>query len=273
MKCDELQQRLDDYLEGDLDTILVFMLEQHITLCKNCASTVSFARSVQSELKQMQSPKLSDEFIDSAFRNVRSSYPENRTENQIQSLFSNVKLQTGFVTAIAAGFALWAVLSTFILPGFDSSPTVNNADIIASLNQTIKSEPTTIISSLKLKLDESKVVRIAIDTPDSFENVTFSVLLPKHIELKGHKNKRKISWQSKLAKGNNILRIPLTAVSYGQGELIARVTHNGKVKTFKLFLESNKLDSQKIDTERLKINNLDIIKPNLPHSTEIELQV
>jgi len=217
MKCDELQQRLDDYLDGALDTILVLMLEQHITTCKSCNTKVQQAKSLQAELKQFTSESSpSDEFISSAFKKVRAQFPERQVKNR----WPDIGLKTGFVTALAAGFSFWVILVTFIVPGMDSNK----------------------VASLNIELDDIRVVRIVIDAPDDFDKVTLSVSLPNHVELKGHKNEHELSWDTKLAKGNNILRIPLKAIKYGQGEFIARISHNGKVKTFKLFLKSKKPD-------------------------------
>ncbi|VAW97860.1 hypothetical protein MNBD_GAMMA22-372 [hydrothermal vent metagenome] len=236
MKCDELQQRLDDYLDAELDAILVPMLEQHATSCESCSNLVNNAKLVKSGLKQLadKNSSMSDDFITKAFENVRQQYPEKASEPAV----SKIGVKTSFVTAVAAGFALWAVLTTFILPDINSNNTVD----VARINNT-----------LNLIIDKTRVVRLAIDTPDEFDKVTLSVELPKHVELKGHKNKRKLSWDAKLAKGSNILRIPLKAISFGQGEFIARITHNGKVKTFKLFLQSK--------------------NPDLSHSNAIQLQV
>jgi len=249
MKCDEIQQRLDDYLDGNLDTILVSMLEKHLTTCQSCATKVSYAESIQSELKQISSLSteeiaISDAFISSAFAKVRAEYPEHGSSKR----WSNIGIKTGFVTAVAAGFSLWAVLTTFILPGVTSNTVLDELAV-----NNIVVESAVKISTLNLTLDETRVVRIAIDTPDDFDKVTFSVILPKHIELKGHKNKSEISWDAKLAKGNNILRIPLKAIKYGQGNFIARITHNGKVKTFKLYLKSQKPDLSNIQFIELQV--------------------
>ena len=259
MKCDELQQRLDDYLDGDLDTILVSMLEQHVTSCESCKKTVEQVKRLQAELKQVLSCNSADEnvanlpnqfrlpsddFISSAFEKVRAHYPERQTNNR----WSNIGIKTGFVTAIAAGFSLWAVLTTVILPTMDSR---NTSAELATNNQIVESALK--ISTLNLNVNETRVIRLAIDTPDEFDKVTLSVVLPTHVELKGHKNKHELSWDTKLAKGNNILRIPLKAIKYGQGDFIARIAHNGKVKTFKLFLKSIKPDLSYIHAVELEV--------------------
>ncbi len=233
MKCDELQQQLDDYLDGKLDTSIVPVFEKHVVSCVFCSDLVDNGKFVQQGLKQLaeNTNNVSDEFITAAFEKVRDQYPEKAANNRI----SKIGIKTGFVTALAAGFSLWAVLSTFILPGIDSNNT--GADVAV----------------MNLVVDQTQVVRIAIDTPDEFDNVTFSVELPKHVELKGHKNKRKLSWDAKLTKGSNILRIPLKAISYGQGEFIARITHNGKEKTFKLYLQSKKPDLTRFNAIQLQV--------------------
>jgi len=243
MKCDELQQRLDDYLDGDLDTILVSMLEQHVASCDSCQHKVRQAKLVQLGLKQLKHDQVSDDFVSSAFAAVRRHYPETQKNNDKNNHSLSFGTKTGFITALAAGFALWAVLTTFILPTTDSDVTPK---ALAS-----KNAPT--MSILNLKIDQTKVIRLAINTPENFDKVTLSVILPAHVELKGHKNKREISWESKLAKGNNILRIPLKAIESGQGEFIARIAYNGKVKTFKLFLKSSKPDLSHLHTIELQV--------------------
>ncbi len=235
MKCDELQVRLDDYLDGNLDTILVSMLENHVASCASCNEKVRQAKELQLQFKQLADHAIgdtpSDDFISSAFENVRVTYPE-----QVRARASNISVKTGFFTALAAGFSLWAVLTTFVLPGMDSNDVLSN---LVKTDAITKSITDTTISVIELNINEIKMVRLAIDTPDAFDNVTLSVELPSHVELKGHKNKRELSWTTKLAKGNNVLKIPLKAIEYGEGNFIARLTHNGKVKTFKLFLKSS----------------------------------
>ncbi len=232
MKCEELQQQLDDYLDGKLDSRVVSVLEKHVSCCASCTDLVDSGKSVQQGLKQLaeKANTVSDEFIAAAFEKVRDQYPEKASNNKI----AKIGIKTGFVTALAAGFSLWAVLSTFILPGIDST---TSADVAV----------------MNLAVDQAHVVRIAIDTLDEFDNVTFSVELPKHVELKGHKNKRKLSWDAKLTKGSNILRIPLKAIRYGQGEFTARITHNGKEKTFKLYLQSKKPDLTRFNATQLQV--------------------
>ncbi len=247
MKCNELQQRLDDYLDGDLDAILVSMLEQHINACGSCNSKVQQAKLLQAELKQLvlnsgsNSEKLLDDaFVSSAFEKVRALYPEKNTATNNKWFKLNAK--TGFATAIAAGFSFWVVLTTFIMPVLNTS-TIKQSTVNIASN----------ISTLNLNVDEIRIVKLAINTPDGFDKVTVSVVLPPNVELKGHKNKHKLTWDTKLAKGNNILRIPLKAVNYGQGEFIAQLTHNGKVKIFKLFLKSIKPDLSNIHNTELQV--------------------
>lgn len=250
MKCTELQQRLDDYLDGNLDPILVSMLEKHTLACENCNLKVAQGRLVQSQLKQLFTAdnQVSEEFISSAFDKVRRSYPERQHTNHRTGSSVSIGLKTGFASAIAAGFSLWVVLTTFILPTMESNEAPIN--LVTSSHVT---EQASNISTLNLKIDETRIVRLAINTRDSFDKVTLSVVLPTHVELKGHKNTRQLSWDTTLAKGNNVLRIPLKAIKYGQGDFVARLTHNGKVKTFRLFLKSRKPDLSNINTIELQV--------------------
>lgn len=242
MNCHELQQRLDEYLNGELDTIQVSTFEQHMMTCESCDDSVKQGKIVQAGLERVATDiKLPDaKFISSAFQKVREQYPE---QQKTHHRFT-IGVRTGFVSALAAGFLLWAVLTPLIFPELDSS---TDPDTLAYNSKSAK------ISTLSLKINETRVIRLVIDTPNNFDKVTLSVLLPKHVEIKGHKNTRKLNWDTRLVKGNNILKIPLIAIESGQGELIAHLMHNGKVKTFKVFLKSK--------------------KPGLSHNQVIELQV
>ncbi|MFV2060235.1 MAG: anti-sigma factor [Gammaproteobacteria bacterium] len=244
MKCNDLQQRLDDYLDGELDPLLVTMLEQHIVSCDSCNTTVKQAQRLLPELKQFSTNfgNIPDsKFIASAFQKVRTQYPEGKTNNS----WLKVNVKTGFATAIAAGFTVWVVLATFILPALNSDTVVTN---LAVINQTSEN-----ISTLNIGVDEIRVIRLAINTQDEFDKVTLSVILPKHVVLDGHKDKHKLIWDTRLAKGNNILRIPLKATGYGQGNFIAQITHNGKVKTFRVFLKSQKPDLSDIHITEIQV--------------------
>jgi hypothetical protein len=63
------------------------------------------------------------------------------------------------------------------------------------------------------------------------------VSLPDGIELDGFPGQREITWETSLQEGKNLLPLTLVAVTPTGGELLARLEHDDRDRTFRLRVE------------------------------------
>jgi hypothetical protein len=90
---------------------------------------------------------------------------------------------------------------------------------------------------------------------DSFEDiqqVNLSIDLPENMDLNGYPGHKTLSWQTSLQKGQNVLALPIMAVSHGQGELLARLSYGEKVKIFRLVLKTSINETQQYQLNEIK---------------------
>jgi len=62
-------------------------------------------------------------------------------------------------------------------------------------------------------------------------------LLPDGVELAGFPGQREIAWQTSLVEGKNYLPLELIALSPVGGEVLARLEHDNRMRTFRLRIE------------------------------------
>ena len=60
---------------------------------------------------------------------------------------------------------------------------------------------------------------------------------PDGIELAGFPGQREITWRTRLAEGRNLLPLELVAVTPLGGEVLARLEHDNRERTFRLRIE------------------------------------
>ena len=124
-------------------------------------------------------------------------------------------LMTGFGSAVAAGLAVFVVALT--LSGTPDVPAVDDS-----------------IPGVTIALAEPRTVNLVFASAEALETATLTVTLPPGIELEGFPGQSEITWETSLAEGRNLLPLKLIAVSPVGGELLARLEHNDRNRTFRL---------------------------------------
>jgi hypothetical protein len=61
-----------------------------------------------------------------------------------------------------------------------------------------------------------------------------TVTLPEGIELAGFPGQREITWETSLVEGRNLLPLELVALTAAGGEVLARLEHDNRGRTFRL---------------------------------------
>ena len=127
-------------------------------------------------------------------------------------------LMTGFGSAIAAGLVLWFI-GGFLL----SSPEL--------------SEPGAAIPGVTMTLEEPRTVNLVFASNEALDAATLTVILPVGLELAGFPGQREITWQTSLAEGRNLLPLELIALTPAGGEVLARLEHADRSRTFRLRID------------------------------------
>ena len=205
MNCTDINNHIDDWLDGQLSEHDRLAFDQHVMGCADCASKLENARSLLTGLRNISVPQPSANFEKRVFAEVRRQHKESH----------GFKFAAGFATAATASLAIW----------FASSVMLPNAII----------EQPRMIS---VAMNESQTVRLMFESQNDIEQVQLSVGLPNNMELDGYPGQKELAWQTSLKKGENILALPIMAVGQGQGELVAELSYGDKVKTFRVVLKT-----------------------------------
>lgn len=166
-------------------------------------------QALQAMLQDYPVPEASEGFYDQAL--ARATREGSRRQR-------NRWIMTGFGSAVAAGIALWFVGGFFM----------NTPDMPAA-------DPG--IPGVTIALEEPRTVNLVFASATALDSAVLTVTLPDGIELAGFPGQREISWQTSLNEGKNLLPLELIAVSPVGGEVLARLEHNDRNRTFRLRIE------------------------------------
>lgn len=164
---------------------------------------------IQALLKDLPVPEASAAFYDRAL--ARAMHEGSRRQRSRW-------MMTGFGAAVAAGMALWLVGGYFL-----TAPDIPVA------------EPH--IPAITMTLETPRTVNLVFASATALDSATLTVTLPEGIELAGFPGQREITWQTSMQEGKNLLPLELVAVSPTGGEVLARIEHNNRGRTFRLRVE------------------------------------
>ena len=118
MTCNDLDNKLDDYLDGALDTAEAQLLDQHVAACEHCSTRVDQENRLRSALRaygESSAPQPDADYFGRAL--LRAAHNGSRTQR-------NRWVMTGFGGAIAAGLAIWVLAGVLL-----QSPTLPEAGV------------------------------------------------------------------------------------------------------------------------------------------------
>lgn len=127
----------------------------------------------------------------------------------------NKWLLTGFGAAIAATIAVWMIGGMLL-----TSPQLPDAE--------------SVIPGVTVALEEPRTVNLVFASATALDSATLTVTLPDGIELNGFPGQREITWETSLNEGRNLLPLTLIALTPTGGELLARLEHKDRDRTFRL---------------------------------------
>ena len=125
---------------------------------------------------------------------------------------------TGFGSAIAAGMVLWLIGGFFL--------TTPNLPV-----------PDASIPGIAMTLEEPRTINLMFASKSAMASATLTITLPDGIELAGFPGQREIAWETSLVEGKNYLPLELIALTPVGGEVLARLEHDNRDRTFRLLIE------------------------------------
>lgn len=196
MNCRSFEDRLDGYLEGALADKDHDEAAAHLQSCGDCQRRLARVQALRAALRSLPVPAPQAGFFEHALARAQGPRPAHR-----------------FGWTYLAGAALAASLALWI--GFGRIPDFLSAPASKPIGVTIA-------------LHETRTVQLAFNAEHELSQATLSITLPDGVEVKGFPGQHQLSWQTNIARGANVLSLPLIAVSPSSGVLLARLTHGDR---------------------------------------------
>ena len=207
MTCNRVTNHLDDYLDGGLPATDRHDVEAHLDTCPDCREVIQRERELRRALGALPVSAPSPDFFDRA---LQVAAREGSRDSHHRGW------GWGFGTAVAAGLALWLVIGMVL--------------------QRPEVEQSAQLAGVSIAMHESHTVNLVFASLEELEDATLTVQLPPGIELQGFGDRQQIRWRTNLRKGKNVLPLELVARDISGGELVARLEHGDKQRTFRVQL-------------------------------------
>jgi len=206
MSFKHINEKLDDYMDGTLDGAEMAMLDRHVESCTSCRQMVDSEQRLRGLLKDYPVPTPDAAYFDRAL--IKATHVSNGRQRKRW-------IMTGFGGAIAAGLVAWIIggmlLKTPNLP-----------------------DPSTAIPGVTMALEEPRIVNIVFSSATELDDAVLTVSLPQGVEIEGFAGLQEITWMTSLKAGKNVLPLKLIAMTPQGGELLARLQHDDRDRTFRI---------------------------------------
>ncbi len=217
MICNERHDMMDDYLDGELPQRQREAFERHLNDCAGCQQRLSREQVLRADLKAMPVPAPSAGFAERVLRQA--------VESNVSHPNHRHGFVTGFGSALVAGLALWVVVGLFPDP------------------QGVAPEgagPLQMVSIALNALNEEQDVTLVFNAERIVLGARISIELPDNVIIAGYPGRKRLEWSTDLAKGSNLLRLPVIATRADAGQLVAHIEYGNKVTTLKIQLDVRK---------------------------------
>lgn len=97
--------------------------------------------------------------------------------------------------------------------------------------------PDGAVASVSMTLDEPRTVNLVFAAAEPLENAQLTLTLPDGVEVDGFPGQRELRWETSLAAGRNRLPLTLVAVDGAGGEIVAKLEHAARGRTFRLHVD------------------------------------
>ena len=212
MNCERFQTRIDDYIDASLEDAERAALDAHVDGCDTCRRSLHEAQRLRDGLRALAArdiPARDGRFFAQALAKAAAD-GSRRVRHRYWA--------RGFASAVAAGFAIFAITLMFLQPSQDTGPAVG-------------------IPTVSMTLEDVRTVNLVFASAETLDDATLTVTLPDGVELVGFEGQREITWMTSLSRGRNVLPLKLIATSPIGGEVLATLRHDDDDRTFRLNVE------------------------------------
>ena len=217
MNCQEFQTQLDEYMAGEMEPRVVDAAGAHLRACPICQQRLARRHELRASLRSRIVPPPRPEFFGQALALARQSAP---------ARFSLWPRLAG--AALAASLAVWIGFGW--LPG--TRPQSGSDEL----------------AGIVIALHETKTVQLAFNAEQALTGAMLHIRLPDGVELRGFPGQREVQWRTDLARGVNLLSLPLTAIAASEGTLRARLEHDARSAEFTVQLRVRELVTNRAGT-------------------------
>jgi len=193
MNCQQFIGKLDEYLDRELAHPELEAAAAHADGCAGCRQTLARRQSLRTALRELPTATPRPGFFDEAMQHAYRTHAQSRRVYFIGA-------------ALAASLALWIGFGLFPNP----------------LQSTEK------LTSVTIALAEPRTIQLAFNADHELPQAMVDIQLPDGVEVQGYPGQRRIRWQTDLARGVNVLSLPLIAVSPSGGLMLARLEHGDR---------------------------------------------
>jgi putative zinc finger protein len=210
LTCRDSAVCLDDYLDGQLDAPRHQALEAHLQQCPRCRLQHDRAAALRVALRALPAAAARPGFVDETLaRAVRGADDATRHARRLP-------------VAMALAASLTLAVGVAVIVGTRPAPAP--------------------VQTVTLTLDQPETLRLRFNSAKLLPGATLSLALPENLELVGYGARRELTWQTDLNEGGNLLQLPLVAHGVVRDELVARLSHGGSSKTFRVKIEIKHAD-------------------------------
>ena len=231
MNCTEFDKVIDDYRDGEpgfeAGAEQRVRCDRHLQGCERCRTVLARHDALQQALRAMPVPEPSPGFAQRALRvAAQRNQPVQAAAGGHRAAGDDSHHQhrrrgfvMGFGSAVAAALALWVVVGLFPqqMPG---------------------DAPGELAPVVTIALNEQRDIKLAFFSEQALKGARISIRMPENIALAGFPGQRELSWETNLAPGDNLLRLPVIATGVASGELVARIEYGDQQKVLIVNVET-----------------------------------
>ncbi|MBN1377744.1 MAG: hypothetical protein JXA04_00760 [Gammaproteobacteria bacterium] len=207
MKCNELNNLIDDYIAGQIEAGVEKQISDHLTVCIDCRERVRQYKEYFVRMATFNAPNLDS---GRSARILRLAVEEG--EKRIAAKKHKLSFMRGFAAA--------SILAVALLFGVNTLNTSN--------------PPSEIVSMYDWERDISLVIHV----PNDMDGALLVLDLPDDISIRGLEYLAHIEWPVDLKKGSNVITLPINIEPYAeyaeQLTLAASIEYKDKKRDFML---------------------------------------
>lgn len=255
MNCTDFNQELDDYLDGRLEAGRCERLLTHSLACRGCNTRLSLESLLRQRLRNLAPAPIPAGYATRVLRGAREATGADGERRQ-----SDRRRQTTSWLNLGALAASVAVLAVLVLPEQQAAQLEAAPAIVAAVRPeatvaaVARPEPSREVTResirvVKVERGQTEPVKLVFRSPSALSGVTMELDLPAGIQLVGYPGRSRLSWQTNLLAGANVLELPVQVTGAG-GVVTATVNLGGDRRSFSVLVQGAKARAEPAVTER-----------------------